>query len=84
MLGQIWSRKLHKLESKEEIQIILTFSFFLFLFKIILKCITIDLVDFTEPPHGKTNNLQTIGENKGADQLRGNREADVTAKLISA
>ena len=27
-----------------------------------------------EPPHGKTNNL--IGENKGADQLRSNCEAD--------
>ena len=27
-----------------------------------------------EPPHGKTNNLH--GENKGADQLRRNREAD--------
>ena len=28
-----------------------------------------------EPPHGKTNNL-CIGENKGADQLRSNCEAD--------
>ena len=28
-----------------------------------------------EPPHGKTSNLH-LGENKGADQLRGNREAD--------
>ena len=27
-----------------------------------------------EPPHGKTNIC--IGENKDADQLRGNREAD--------
>ena len=29
-----------------------------------------------EPPHGKTNNLHCICENKDADQLRGNREAD--------
>ena len=32
------------------------------------------LVFIYEPPHGKTNNL--LGENKDADQLRGNREAD--------
>ena len=33
------------------------------------------LLKINEPPREKTNNLHT-GENKDADQLRGNREAD--------
>ena len=36
-----------------------------------------------EPPRGKTNNLRRLGENKEADQLRGNREADRSAPLFS-